>query len=156
MDSNVLLTLLNTAFPIVLTGLVGYFVSRQQKRDAIRDEKDEQRDKGRQERNDLLKTISESQVKLEQRMDTLQGKQENIIELQDKIREGLMASLQDDLLKAHREFVARGGKLTEDEYAHWLKTYESYHDLGGNSFCDKLNKMVDDMKIVEPKSIEEE
>lgn len=144
-----------TAFPIVLTAIVGYLVTRQQKKDDDRDRKEEERDEGRKKRAekvdeiyDKIEQIMNSQLEIKEDCRRLNASQQELMDTQSKIKTGLKISLQDDLLKNYNVFADNNNKMSSDDYDHWVQTYNAYHDLEGNSFCEKLNDRVERMEIV--------
>lgn len=144
---STLVTLIIACVPIIMTSFCTYFVSKMQRRDALREKKEEERDVDRKERADKVDQILNTQHEIKGECQRLNENQQSLIDMQAKIREGLKVSLQGDLLRSYQTFEDHGGELTQDDYDHWLQTYHAYESIGGNSFCEKLNKQVEEMKI---------
>lgn len=147
--------LFQTAFPIILTAVVGYLVARQQKKDEMRDRKEAERDEARKERSEKVEQINkkiemliESQSDIKEDCQRLNENQQSLMAMQEKIKTGLKISLQGDLLDSYNSFHKNNKSMTRDEYDHWIQTFQAYGDLNGNSFCDALNDKVKQMEII--------
>lgn len=142
-----LTTLLTTAFPIILTAFMGYIVNRQQKKDLKREEIDAKRDEERKYRDELMQVIVKNQHNMVERLKKIQGRQDEYLEDSERLKECVKMTLQKDLLDSYKEYARNGNRLSDDEYSHWQQTYGAYSAIGGNSFCKKLNGLVEDMEI---------
>lgn len=68
-------------------------------------------------------------------------------ELQEKIATGTKCQLRSEMLRIyyhHRE----SKKIRQFEFENFIKLYEAYKALGGNSFVDRISEEVNEWEIV--------
>ena len=67
--------------------------------------------------------------------------------LMDKIAEGTRCQLRSEMLRTYYH-NRESRTIRQYEYENFVKLYESYKALGGNSFIDKINDEIKEWEIV--------
>jgi len=96
----------------------------------------------RQERKkDVLESVSEVVRPLENKIDTLTKKL-------DKVEEGTLSTLRNDILTCYYRCVEKGYRNDYD-YQNIHHMYEAYAELHGNSYVADVMKRFDDLPVKE-------